>query len=220
MSQRTYDDACGAARAMDVIGERWALLVVRELIFGPKRFRDLRDGLPKASQNVLSQRLRDLETSGVVTRVELGPPASTHAYALTERGRQLEPVLIALSRWGAHVPAPDEAEMSIDAFMLMLKALYQAPDDQRSTLSVGIDVGADSFTVNTTPDSIDITRATNPDAQVTMRADVGTLRQLTFGEVSADAAVKSGHADIQGPLKLAQQFFRYFEMPALAGLAV
>jgi DNA-binding HxlR family transcriptional regulator/putative sterol carrier protein len=199
---------------MDEIGERWALLVVRELIFGPKRFRDLRDGLPKASQNVLSQRLRDLEANGVVTRVELGPPASTHAYALTERGRQLEPVLVALSRWGAHVPAPDEAQMSTDAFMLMLKALYRAPDDQQSSLSVAIDVGADSFTVTTKPDSIDIARAVNPDAQLTVRADVQTLCRLVFGEVSAEAAAKAGDAEVDGPRGLAQQFFRNFEKPS------
>ena len=76
MSQRSYEDACGTALALDVVGERWALLVVRELVFGPKRFRDLRAGLPKASQNVLSQRLRELEDSGVVRKVELGPPVS------------------------------------------------------------------------------------------------------------------------------------------------
>ncbi|MFD9586156.1 winged helix-turn-helix transcriptional regulator [Streptomyces sp. NPDC059980] len=213
MSLRTYDDACGAARAMDVIGERWALLVVRELIFGPKRFRDLRDGLPKASQNVLSQRLKDLETSGVVTRVELGPPASTSAYALTERGRQLEPVLIALSRWGAHVPAPDDAEMSTDAFMLMLKALYRATGDQQSTLSVEIVVGADSFTVITKPDSIDIARAVKPDAQLTIHADTRTLCRLLFGEVSAEEAVKAGDAEVRDPRGLAQQFFQHFEKP-------
>src|SRR4051794_15684524 len=124
MSQRSYEDACGAALAMDAIGERWALLIVRELIFGPKRFRDLRAGLPKASQNVLSQRLRELEASGIVRHLQSGPPVSAPVYELTDRGRQLEPILLALSRWGAHEEAPSDTPMSTDAFMLLLKALY------------------------------------------------------------------------------------------------
>src|SRR6185437_13510559 len=102
---RSYDDPCGLARALDLVGERWALLVVRELLLGPKRFADLRRGLPGLSQNVLAQRLRELEEGGVVTRRRLEPPASTWAYDLTERGRALEPALVALSTWGSRTPA-------------------------------------------------------------------------------------------------------------------
>src|SRR3954453_16256912 len=97
---RTYDDACGIARALDVVGERWALLVVRELVLGPKRFGQLHRGLPGMSPNVLSQRLRELEDAGVVEKHELDPPASVVVYGLTDRGRELEPVLHALGRWG------------------------------------------------------------------------------------------------------------------------
>src|ERR687893_724201 len=97
-AMRTYGDLCGIARALDVVGERWALLVVRELMFGPKRFVDLHRGLSGMSHNVLSQRLRELEDAGVVTRRVLGPPARIRAYELTPRGRDLEPVLIALGR--------------------------------------------------------------------------------------------------------------------------
>src|SRR3954469_21691822 len=94
---RTYDDPCGLARGLNLVGERWALLVVRELLFGPKRFSDLRRGLPQLSQNVLAQRLRELEQGGVLRRRRLEPPASTWAYELTARGRALEPALVALS---------------------------------------------------------------------------------------------------------------------------
>src|SRR3954464_5929351 len=99
-SRRRYDDACGAAHALDVVGERWGLLVVRELLLGPKRFGDLHRGLGAVSQNVLSQRLRELEAKGVVTRRRLGPPVSAPVYELTSRGAALEPVLVALGRWG------------------------------------------------------------------------------------------------------------------------
>src|SRR3954465_204093 len=98
---RTYGDRCGIARALDVVGERWALLVVRELLLGPKRFTDLRAGLPNIGPDVLAQRLRDLEGSGLVRRATLPPPAASAVYELTERGADLEEVVLALGRWGS-----------------------------------------------------------------------------------------------------------------------
>jgi DNA-binding HxlR family transcriptional regulator len=101
ISERTYNQFCGVARALDLIGERWALLVVRELALGPKRFTDLRQGLPGIATNVLSVRLRQLERDGLVTRRLLPPPAPAQIYELTELGRELVPVMLALGRWGA-----------------------------------------------------------------------------------------------------------------------
>ena len=105
-TKRTYGDRCGVARALDIVGERWALLVVRELLLGPKRFTDLRAGLPHVGPDVLAQRLRDLEQSGIVRRGTLPPPAGSRIYELTERGRELEPVVIALGRFGSVAPFP------------------------------------------------------------------------------------------------------------------
>ncbi|HEX9520688.1 MAG TPA: helix-turn-helix domain-containing protein, partial [Streptosporangiaceae bacterium] len=112
---RSYDDPCGIARALDGVGDRWAILVIRELIFGPKRFLQLRSGLRSVSPNVLSQRLRDLEDAGIVRRGVLDPPASVAVYELTERGRALEPVLLELGRWGSRQPITTSSEMSADA---------------------------------------------------------------------------------------------------------
>ncbi len=102
---RTYGDACGIPRALDRVGERWALLIVRELVLGPKRFTDLKTGLPNASPNVLSQRLRELEDDGVVRRRKLPPPAAARVYELTEWGLELEPVLSAPRPLGRARPA-------------------------------------------------------------------------------------------------------------------
>src|SRR3982074_1706623 len=99
-SKRTYGDPCGIARALDLVGERWALLVVRELVLGPKRFTDLRAGLPNLSPDVLAQRLRDLERTGIVSRRTLPPPAGSRVYELTDRGRELEPGGRGPGRWG------------------------------------------------------------------------------------------------------------------------
>ena len=97
MPTRRYDDPCGIARALDAVGDRWSLLIVRELIFGPKRFSQLRDGLHGVSPNVLSQRLRDLEDGGIVRRDALDPPAAVAVYGLTARGLALEPIASALA---------------------------------------------------------------------------------------------------------------------------
>ena len=106
--KRLFDDPCGIARALNAVGERWALLVVRELVFGPKRYSDLHRGLPQMSQNVLAQRLRELEADGLVRRRRLGPPAPAAVYELTERGQELEPVLRALAQWGSRAPLPED----------------------------------------------------------------------------------------------------------------
>src|ERR1700744_6010614 len=103
-AKRTYGDSCGIARALDIVGERWALLVVRELVHGPKRFTDLRAGLPAISPNVLTQRLDELELAAVVRRRQFPPPAAAWVYELTEWGYELGPILIELGRWGARSP--------------------------------------------------------------------------------------------------------------------
>src|SRR5436305_7356151 len=124
-SKRTYGDRCGIARALDVVGERWTLLVVRELLLGPKRFTDLRAGLPNVSADVLSQRLRELERAQIVRRATLPPPAGSRVYELTARGAKLEPVILALGRWGSRSPLPDgPAGFGADSAALALKATF------------------------------------------------------------------------------------------------
>src|SRR3954451_11558889 len=123
--KRTYGDRCGIARALDAVGERWALLVVRELLLGPKRFTDLRAGLPHLGPDVLSQRLRDLEGTGIVRRATLAPPSGARVYELTERGQQLEPVVLALGAWGSAAPFPSgDARLGVDSAVLALKTLF------------------------------------------------------------------------------------------------
>ena len=105
--------------------ERWALLVVRELLLGPKRFTDLRAGIPDISPNVLGQRLRELEESGIVRRRKLAPPAAVQVYELSDWGRQLEPAVLALGRWASGSPSfPRDAEMGPDSLVLALKSAF------------------------------------------------------------------------------------------------
>src|SRR3954453_9039810 len=123
--KRSYGDSCGIARALDLVGERWALLVVRELVLGPKRFTDLREGLVHLSPDVLSQRLRELESAGIVRRRKLPPPAAARVYELTEWGRGVGPVLVALGRWGSRSSLPPEPPaLGVDAVAVALKTMF------------------------------------------------------------------------------------------------
>ena len=145
-NKRTYGDRCGVARALDVVGERWALLVVRELLLGPKRFTDLRAGLPGLSPDVLSQRLRELEQAGLVRRRKLAPPAGSRVYELTERGLALEPILLELGRWGSHAPVPeDDAAFGADSFVIALRTLFDPEAAAGLDVTVELRLGEDRF---------------------------------------------------------------------------
>ena len=123
-TSRSYHDACPIARSLDVVGERWALLVVRELLLGPQRFSDLRQALPAVSSNLLTDRLRELEGHGVLARRKLPPPASVHVYELTPWGYELEPVIIGLGRWAARSPGHDPTlPLSAASLMFSFKAM-------------------------------------------------------------------------------------------------
>lgn len=122
--RRGYGEACAVAHSLDVIGDRWALLVVRELRLGPKRFSDLQASLPAAGPNVLAQRLRDLEEGGVLRRRTLPPPAGARVYELTSWGAELEPVFRALARWGMRSPVPRQGRLSADSVMLGLRTFF------------------------------------------------------------------------------------------------
>ncbi|MRG60267.1 transcriptional regulator [Agromyces sp. CFH 90414] len=223
MATRRYSDACGIARSLDVIGERWALLVVRELVFGPKRFTDLRAGLQGISQNVLSQRLRDLEAAGVVTRTVLGPPASTQAYELTALGHSLEPVLLAMSRWGALTPPEPGAKMSNDAFALALRALFVpaaagAPADSPAGAFVGrvrLRLTRDAFDVDVRPDRVEVTRAAGGDPSTVLEADESVLRAVMFHRRTLDDAIERGDLRVRGGIAEASAFLGRFAAPTL-----
>src|SRR6516164_1158095 len=148
---RSYGEQCGVARSLDVIGERWALLIVCELLLGPKRFNDLMAGLPGASPNVISQRLRELASHDVIRQRDLPPPARVRVYELTDWGRELEPVILHLGQWGTRAPLPVGASWSLDSLLLALQAIADpSVVDGRYELRVDTDV----FTVDGTSGSV------------------------------------------------------------------
>ncbi|WP_309116037.1 winged helix-turn-helix transcriptional regulator [Saccharothrix sp.] len=216
-TKRKYDDGCAAAHALDLVGERWALLIIRELLLGPKRFTDLRAGMPGASPNVLSQRLRELDGAGVVRRRKLPPPAAAWVYELTEWGQELEPVVVALGRWGCQSPTlRDDAPINPDALALSLKARFDPARTEGFTGRVVLRMGEYSFTVALTPDAIDVTRGEpeGPDAVVTAAPE--TLNAVMRGKVSPAEAVAAGELSVAGDRERAERFLGLFPIHRLA----
>src|SRR5215216_1971754 len=197
--RRTYDDGCAAAHALDLVGERWALLVVRELLLGPKRFTDLRAGLPHASPNVLSERLRGLEEVGIVRRRRLPPPAASKIYELTAWGEELEPVIIRLGRWGARSPSkPADAPLGVDSLILSLRTMFDPGAAGALEASYELILGEDRFSAEVSRGDFEVVRggAERPDAIV--EADSNSLAGLIYGGLSLSEALRSGEVKIEG----------------------
>jgi DNA-binding HxlR family transcriptional regulator len=193
-TSRSYGDACTIARALDVVGERWALLVVRELLFGPQRFSDLRRALAGASSNMLTDRLRELEANGVVARRRLPAPAASSVYELTPSGRELEPVLHALGNWGSRLSVPEPGHLSATSVLLYLRG-SRFPDPRAV---YRIDLDDQVWTVRTVNTRLQVEPGPpdNPDAG--LRTDPATLNALLSDPGRLKSAVASGKASVTG----------------------
>jgi DNA-binding HxlR family transcriptional regulator len=201
---RSYGDPCGIARALDVVGERWALLVVRELVFGPKRFSDLRGSLG-LSPNVLTQRLGELEAAGVVQRRTSGGAL----YELTAWGRDLHPILVELGRWGARSLHRPAGTLTADALMLALETTFVPANASDLQATYELRLGDERFTVDVRDATIAITRGSPARADVVIETDPESLRALAFG----DRDRSSAPLPVQGDARLGRRFFRLFARP-------
>jgi DNA-binding HxlR family transcriptional regulator len=213
-TKRTYGDRCGVARALDLVGERWALLVVRELLLGPKRFTDLRAGLPHVSPDVLAQRLRELEQAGVVQRGTLPPPAGSRIYELTERGRRLEPVVLELGRWGSVAPPPPgEPQLSVDALAIALKSLFDATQADGLDRRYELRLGDQRFRAQVADGRLELARggADAPDA--TIATDTATLASVLWHGRTLTEARRAGALEATGDAQAVKRFLRLFPLP-------
>ncbi|HEX2313873.1 MAG TPA: winged helix-turn-helix transcriptional regulator [Thermomonospora sp.] len=212
--RRSYADACGIARALDLVGERWALLVVRELMLGPKRFSDLHRGLPTASQNVLSHRLRELTDAGVVRRRRLGPPAGAQVYELTPWGRGLEPVLLALGRWGGTVPLTPGTEMGADAMVLGLQTMFLPESAEGLHAVVELRLGDEAFRLEIADGRFQAARGEAEHPDTVIETDVPTLRDLVWRGLPFAEAIGSGHLAVHGDTAVAERLPGLFARPS------
>ncbi|MET8875386.1 helix-turn-helix domain-containing protein [Nocardia sp. NPDC004604] len=218
-AKRSYHDACGAARALDLVGERWTLLVVRELLLGPKRFTDLRAGLPGISPNVLSQRLEELVQIGVVHKRKLPPPVSAAVYDLTDWGRELDEVIVALNRWGARTPnIYNCSDMSTDSLVVTLRTFFQ-PEQAAGVHAdynlyfTGSDSGTDEFHAAVSDGAFTISRGATGTGTTAIHTTVPAFIAITFhGRPLADT-LTTGETKISGAPDALAQFVSFFELP-------
>jgi DNA-binding HxlR family transcriptional regulator len=212
---RTYGDMCGIARALDVIGERWALLVVRELILGPKRFTDLRAGLPKVGPDVLSQRLRELEAAGVLRRRTLAPPAASRVYELTDRGHALEPVLLALGEWGSAAPVPPGSpRLGVDSTIIALRTLFDARAAGDLAATYELRLGDQVFHARVAGGELEVERGEAPQADATIVADPWPLGRMLWQGYALEDAERAGDASVEGDRGAVARFLQLFPLPA------
>jgi DNA-binding HxlR family transcriptional regulator len=206
---RTQVDGCGIAHASELLGQRWALIVVRELLLGPKRFTDLRAGIPDISPNVLAQRLRELEESMLVRRRKLAPPAAAQVYELTDWGRQLEPAVLALGRWASHSPSfPRGAEMGPDSLVLALKSTFDPAKADGLEASFELWLGEIPFEIAVRDRRFAAARGEAVDADAVIRSDPDVIAGIVFGGRRLRKAVEAGDVEIAGSRKAVNALFR------------
>ena len=215
--RRRYQDACGAAHALELVGERWALLVMRELMFGPRRFGDLRVALPGISANVLTQRLEGLEQSGIVERRRLPPPASVQVYGLTAWGLEAEPIFQALGRWAARSPRHDPAlPLSAVSLMLSFRTLFDAGQAQAARMTVGFVFGEETFLARIARGALTAVREPVDTAQVTFTGTPEAVAAAVYGKVPLAVLEDSGKLEVAGDRARADRFLSLFTLPATA----
>lgn len=202
-TSRRYGDGCSIAIALDLVGERWALLVVRELVLGPKRFTDLQEGLPGVGPKVLAQRLRELETNDVIRRRTLPPPASSRVYELTEWGQRLESVLVALGQWGADAPNRADDPVSADSTIIRLRTFFR-PEPKRSwTATYEIRLGNNRFTAQVSDGNlVEMVRGEprhKPDTVID--SDPNTLNRILDDPTALTLAIDQGKLTITGDIQ-------------------
>ena len=200
MGKRSYDQHCTVARALDVVGERWTLLLVRELLTGPKRFKDLLEGLPGIGTNLLAARLKALEEHGLLRRGTLPPPAGSGVYELTGLGRSLEPVVVELSRWGSRlVGDPRSGDKRRPAWAAMaLRSLFEpeATAGLRETYEFRID--GEAFHLRIDGGSVEARQGPAEAPDLTVQGEAHTFLSLASGRLKADQALESGGIQLHG----------------------
>ena len=213
-TRRSYEDGCATAHALDLIGERWALLVVRELILGPKRFTDLRTGLPSISPNVLTQRLEELEQAGIVRRRKLAPPAGAWVYELTEWGEELERVIMALGRWGARSPQLMQGHpLSIDALVLSFRTMFDSNTAADLNASIELRIGEDRFHAEIANGEMQLNRGPAARPDTVIEASPDALIAVIYGGRKLAEAVREGAVRVEGDKTVAKRFVGLFPLP-------
>jgi len=207
-AKRRYDDACGTAHALELIGDRWTLLVLRELMLGGRRFSDLRGDLPGISANVLTQRLAEMEERGLVARKRLPPPASVQIYVATPWGLEAEPIVQALGRWAARSPAHDPTlPLSGVSLMLSFGTMFEPAKAKKLDARIGFRLGPDSYLARIRKGRFKVARGEAGAGDALFTASPTAMAAVVYGGMSIDTV------QVEGDRQIAQRFVKMFPLP-------
>ncbi|APE43489.1 hypothetical protein BOO69_08745 [Sulfitobacter alexandrii] len=210
--KKPYDDGCATAHALEIIGERWALLIVRELVPGPLRFTDIKAALPGISSNILTNRLADLERDGIVVRRSLPHPASTVVYALTDWGAELKPLIRELGRWAVRSPGMTPGKpMSPASIGMSFETMFDASRAAGVDMVVQLDLGGRPQTLRIRDGRLTVAAGTVDVAHLRLSGDPTALASVVYGGVAPEAA---GGLEIAGDPALLRRFAGFFPLPA------
>ena len=216
-SRRRYEDGCGTAHALELIGERWSLLVMRELMLGPKRFSDIRADLPGISANTLTQRLESLEKAGIVVREKLPPPASGQVYGLSEWGYQALPVMGALGRWAVRSQGHDPNQhFSAVSLLLSFMAMNNAAVTQGFDATIGFRLGRENYVLTMKEGGVRAVRGEPIGTDVTFQGAPGAVAAAVYGGVPLAELEASGALKLEGDRRVAECFITLFPLPPKA----
>ncbi|MQA08602.1 MAG: transcriptional regulator [Pseudonocardiaceae bacterium] len=213
MARRYYGQYCGLAHAVDLVGERWALLIVRDLLVSPKRFTDLKRGLPRIPTNVLSARLKELEGAGVVRRHVLPRPDGSVVYELTDYGNELEDIVLALGRWGARTlgePGADDI-VTADALIMAMRSTFRPEAARDMTASYELRVGDVVIHVRVDDGDLEVAEGGLPDAGLVIETGPA-IKALMAGELGPEQAIADGQVALTGPADLLHRFVQTFRI--------
>jgi DNA-binding HxlR family transcriptional regulator len=209
--KRRYEDACGLAHALELIGERWALLVLRELMFGPRRFSELKADLPGISANVLTQRLAELEARGLVRKTRLPPPASVQVYEATSWGLEAAPVIGQLGKWAARSPLHDPSlPISHVSIMLSLQTMLDPARARDMNARLGFRLGNSSYVATLSDGRLDVERAEIEGCDVIFTAAPAAVAAVVYGGAPLETI------GVKGDMGLAKRFITLFPLPPKA----
>ena len=212
--RRWYDDACGTAMALELVGERWALMVVRELMFGPRRFGEIRAALPGLSANILTQRLDGLEESGILIKRRLPPPASAQVYELTPWGYEIEPIIQTMGRWAVRSPDHDTS-MSLSAASLMMsfRTMLRADRAGLPVRRLGFVMNGDSFVATLDAEGMTIVRGPADGCDFVLTGSTMAIASVIYGGRPVEDAEAAGDLKVEGNRGYLATFATLFPMP-------
>lgn len=219
MKNRSYNQYCGLAYALDIVGERWTLLIIRELIPGPRRFKDLMDGLPEISTNLLSERLKSLEQQGLLCRRVLPPPAGSTVYELTPLGQALEKTLLELGKWGSQFvpPSPEGASvLRLGSYALTLKTFFQPEKAQGINETYELHVDNEVLQVQIKEGEVDVHQGGSGKADMILHAHMPVYLGLLIGQIEPEEAISKGLVRVEGDPTALNRFVYLCGVPGLA----